>query len=81
MYFYDVNQSLIYNKFNMANITPWQVTISANNASKAVLTENNLGNVNTTTVSTKKALNGTAKVVVMPKRYSFDDNGGGYRGL
>ena len=65
----------------MTNSTPWQTMINSNNTSKAVLTENNLIAVRKTAVSSKSSLTIAAKNVVMPKRYSFDDNGGGYLGL
>ncbi|GAA4755837.1 hypothetical protein [Flavisolibacter ginsenosidimutans] len=65
----------------MTNSTPWQVTINANNAGKAALMENNLGTVKKAAVPVKKTVNNAAKIVIMPKRYSFDDNGGSYRGL
>lgn len=64
----------------MTNTTLWQATLNASNPSKAVLIENNLDTVKKGTASATKSI-GTTKVVVMPKRYSFDDNGGGYRGL
>lgn len=64
----------------MTNNTPWQVTLNANNPGHVILSGNNLTVVKKGT-GLKKTSVATAKTVVMPKRYSFDDNGGGYRGL
>ncbi|RYZ27641.1 MAG: hypothetical protein EOO10_12080 [Chitinophagaceae bacterium] len=61
------------------NNKPWQAIVNPENLSKAATTDNTL------TVAEKKSgasyqSNAYAKVLT-PKRYSIDDNGGGYRGL
>jgi len=60
------------------NNKPWQAIVNPENP-KAVSTDNNLA------VAEKKSgasyhSNAFAKVIT-PKRYSIDDNGGGYKGL
>jgi hypothetical protein len=85
LYFYDVNQgtSLSHtNSSKMTNTTPWQVMRNANNPTTAVLTDSQLTTKKQASVTSAKKKAGTViKMMTMPRRYSFDDNGGGYRGL
>ena len=64
----------------MTKSTSWQATLNASNQTQSGPVENNLDSVK---VNRSLATNatGTTKVFVVPKRYSFDDNGGSYRGL
>lgn len=64
----------------LTNNKPWQAIVNANNLSKVNTAENNLAVVQKETVSRKQRSSYTVKVIT-PKRYSFDDNGGGYQGL
>ena len=62
------------------NNKPWQVIVTNENLSKSVTTENTL------TATEKKSgasyqSNAYVSKVINPKRYSIDDNGGGYKGL
>ena len=61
------------------NNKPWQAIVNPENLSKATTTDNNL------VVAEKKSgasYQSSAYVKVLtPKRYSIDDNGGGYKGL
>ena len=61
------------------NNKPWQAIVNPENLSKAATTDNNV------TVAEKKSgasyQSSAYEKVVNPKRYSLDDNGGGYKGL
>ena len=62
----------------VANNKPWQAVVNPVNLVPASAMENKLA------VIKKDAANKQVTVtmkVVNPKRYSFDDNGGGYEGL
>lgn len=63
----------------MTNNQPWQAIVNVNNLPKVISTDNNLNESAQTTTTHKKAK--SYLKVVTPKRYSFDDNGGGYEGL
>ena len=67
-------------QFTMTNNTNWQVMNNANSANKLTLTEKNVAAIKQADSVKKSSVSTTKKVVVL-KRYSFDDNGGGYRGL
>lgn len=70
------------NTFKMTNNNPWQTVLNAKNANQVILSENNLAAVKKSTIMVKNSPNLTADAEVrMPRRYSFDDNGGGYLGL
>ncbi|HEY0041197.1 MAG TPA: hypothetical protein VGB71_11070 [Flavisolibacter sp.] len=62
------------------NNKPWQTIVNADNFATAGQSINNLsvakndGETEETSISYKAN-------TVLPKRYSFDDNGGGYQGL
>jgi len=63
----------------IANNTPWQAVVNPNNLAAMTSMENKMAAVKKNTVDTK--LVSVKMKVVNPKRYSFDDNGGGYKGL
>lgn len=65
----------------MTNSKLWQTASNTNNANNVILLENNLTAAKKSDASSKNSLRLTAKDTQMPKRYSFDDNGGGYLGL
>jgi hypothetical protein len=64
----------------LINNKPWQTLVNAENLSKTGKRENNLTVAQKNNVTSTKGNVYTTKVVT-PKRYSFDDNGGGYEGL
>lgn len=61
------------------NNKPWQAIVNPENLSKAVTVGNNLAVAEKKSGASYKS-NAYAKVIT-PKRYSIDDNGGGYKGL
>lgn len=62
----------------ITNRKAWQTIVNPNNLTKVVPMGNNLAVVKNHVTSPESV----AKIkVVVPKRYSFDDNGGGYEGL
>lgn len=63
----------------MTSNKPWQAIVNADNLPKVIPTENNLAAVKQE-AKHKKVTYYTEKVIT-PKRYSIDDNGGGYQGL
>lgn len=65
----------------MTNSTSWSTVVNTANTGKTMLAERNSTAVKKSAGSSKTALNVTAKSVVVPRRHSFDDNGGGYLGL
>ncbi|HYO20942.1 MAG TPA: hypothetical protein VER36_00970 [Flavisolibacter sp.] len=64
----------------MTSSKPWQAIVNANNLPNVIVTENNLTVAKPKPSASKKA-NVYSSKVVTTKRYSFDDNGGGYAGL
>ena len=63
----------------MTNSKPWQTVVNPANLAAISSMNNNLAVVKKNADAAKE---GTVKMkVVNPKRYSFDDNGGGYDGL
>ena len=64
----------------MTNNKPWQTIVNANNLSKPLVTENQLSAVKKDTQNKVSGTYYTANSLPR-KRYSFDDNGGGYEGL
>ena len=63
----------------MSNNKPWQAIVNADSP-KVMTSENNLAVVQKD-ASSKNEENAFYLKVLTPKRYSFDDNGGGYQGL
>lgn len=63
----------------MTNNQPWQAVVNTNNFIKAEQTANLLSVVKHETPAAKQSK--TITKVVLAKRYSIDDNGGGYQGL
>ena len=62
----------------MTNNKPWQTVVNPNNLASMPKAQNNLAAVG----KNENAVKPTATIkVVMPKRFNFDDNGGGYQGL
>ena len=64
----------------MTSNKPWQAIVNADNLPKVITTENNLSIAKQNTATHQTASSYSYKLVT-PKRYSFDDNGGGYEGL
>lgn len=64
----------------MTSSKPWQAIVNVNNLPTVIVTENKLTVAKQKTATSKKGNAYTSKVVTT-KRYSFDDNGGGYAGL
>jgi hypothetical protein len=64
----------------MTNNKPWQTIVNADNFGTAAQNINNLS-VAKNDGETEDASNSYKAKTVLPKRYSFDDNGGGYQGL
>ena len=64
----------------MTNTSSWKAPVAANNVVKMPLTENHIAGTKKTDNQEKKMYS-SPKKVVLSKRYSFDDNGGGYKGL
>ncbi|RYF86330.1 MAG: hypothetical protein EON98_04015 [Chitinophagaceae bacterium] len=64
----------------MTNNKPWEAVVNADNALKLVPAENHLTVVKKDANSHKYVATTSAELVTT-KRYSFDDNGGGYQGL
>jgi|GEM_PF-5470358 len=64
----------------MTNNKPWQTIVNANDLPKTLVTENPLSAVKKETPSKVSGAYYTSKSLPK-KRYSFDDNGGGYEGL
>jgi hypothetical protein len=58
---------------------PWQAIVNPENLSKEVTTDNNLAVAEKKSGASNQSRS-YAKVMT-PKRYSIDDNGGGYKGL
>lgn len=65
----------------MTNSTSWQTVVNIGNTGKAMLAESTSTVVRKSTLSSKTSLSAAAKNIIVPRRYSFDDNGGGYLGL
>lgn len=61
------------------NKQPWQATVNTASLSKTVEKENSLTVVKKASFEAKNPLRSYTKVI--STRYSFDDNGGSYRGL
>lgn len=64
----------------MTNNKPWQTVVNANNLPKTLVTENTLSVVKKEAQHKVSGPYYRAKSLT-GKRYSFDDNGGGYEGL
>ena len=64
----------------MTSNKPWQAIVNADNLPKEISTENNL-TVAKQSTTTHNMVSTYSSKVVTTKRYSFDDNGGGYQGL
>ena len=62
------------------NNKPWQAIVTNENLSKSATTENSLTVVDKKSGASYQS-NAYALKVINPKRYSIDDNGGGYKGL
>ena len=63
----------------MANSKPWQTVVNPANLAAISSMNNNLAVVKKNADAAKEVI--VKLTVVNPKRYSFDDNGGGYDGL
>ena len=63
------------------NTTPWQAIVNANVVKTLPVTENNVNTVKKAEGRVQKSYATVKNLNVVPKRYSFDDNGGGYQGL
>ena len=64
----------------MTSSKPWQAIVNADNLPKVIATENTLSAVKGNDASQNYS-NVYSTKVINAKRYSFDDNGGGYKGL
>ena len=64
----------------LANNQPWQAIVNKDNVSKAIASVSHLSAVKQTQSSANEVKGYTMKILTA-KRYSFDDNGGGYQGL
>ena len=62
------------------NNKPWQAIVTNENLSKSVATENTLSATEKKSGASYQS-NAHAAQVINRKRYSIDDNGGGYKGL
>ena len=63
----------------MANNNAWQTTANPSNLATVISMENSSAAVKKDTESVKAS--SLKMKIVLPKRYSVDDNGGGYEGL
>ena len=65
----------------MTNNKPWQTVMNTADTANSMIANNSFAVSKKPTSAVKASKDLPAVAFVMPKRYSFDTNGGGYRGL
>jgi hypothetical protein len=65
----------------MTKNTPWQTVLNSNSRSKFPVAKKNLVLPEDRMSKKPSYYTSIGQTAIEPKRYSFDDNGGGYMGL